>query len=72
LRYDGGILEVVTFDVLDHEASERCAEVLRLIAASSKARYWRKDHLLILLATDISIAITQQYGARLSERWSRR
>jgi hypothetical protein len=47
--------------------------IVSLIAAASKARYWRRDHLLVdLLATDVSMAVTRHYGARLCERLSRR
>lgn len=49
-------------------AQGRPGRVVRLVAAVSQPRYWRGDRLLIdLLATDISIAVTQQYGVRLSE-----
>lgn len=47
--------------------------IVRLAAAASQMRYWRGDRLLIeLLATDVSMAVTSHYGARLNERWSRR
>jgi hypothetical protein len=54
-------------------AQGRPGWIVRLAAAASQARYWRGDRLLIdLLATDVSIAVTHHYGARLRERWWRR
>jgi hypothetical protein len=47
--------------------------IVRLAVATAQARYWRGDRLLIdLLATDVSMAVTSHYGARLNERWSKR
>jgi hypothetical protein len=47
--------------------------IARLISAASKPRYWREADLLVdLLATDVAIAVTQHYGARLYKRLSKR
>jgi hypothetical protein len=60
-------------DALIQVARGRPGWIVRLAAAASQARYWRGDRLLIdLLATDASIAVTQHYGVRLNERWSKR
>jgi hypothetical protein len=59
-------------DSLIQIAQGRPGWIVRLAAAASHVRYWRAGRLLIdLLATDVALAVTQHYGARLSEHWSR-
>jgi len=54
-------------------AKGRPGWIVRLAVAASQPRYWRGDRLLIdLLAIDVSIAVTQYYGTRMGERWSKR
>jgi energy-coupling factor transporter ATP-binding protein EcfA2 len=60
-------------DALMQVAQGRPGWIVRLVAATLQARYWREDRLLIdLLAADVSMAIASHYRARLNERWSRR